>query len=100
MNAAGQDEGKVKYTTLARVQAWFLHKSRENWKKKYMHLKSDAKRLQNRVNDVTKSRKQWRYETKELTRRVQDLEAANAALQEQMAALKKYGQHSSAGVAR
>ena len=100
MNAAGQDDRKAKYTTPARVQAWFLQRSRENWKKKYMHLKTDAKRLQNRVNDVSKSREHWRDETKELTQRVQELEAANAALQEQLAALKKDGQLSSAGPAR
>ena len=99
MSAAGQDDRKGKYTTPARVQAWFLHKSRENWKKKYMQLKTDAKRLQNRVNDVSKSREEWRDETKELTQRVQELEAANAALQEQLAALKKYRWLASAGAA-
>jgi prefoldin subunit 5 len=56
-------------------------------------LKADAKRLQNRVNDVTKSRKQWCDETKQLNRRVQELEAENAALQEQLAAFKKDGLH-------
>jgi uncharacterized protein YlxW (UPF0749 family) len=91
MNASGQEDQKTKYTTPHRVQAWFLHRSRENWKKKYGQLKVDAKRLQNRVNDVTKSREQWRDEAKELTQRVQELEAENAALQEQLAALKKDG---------
>ena len=92
MNALGQDGQKAAYTTPHRVQAWFLHRSRENWKKKYAQLKVDAKRLQNRVNDVTKSREQWRDESKELTQRVQELEAENAALQEQLAAFKKDGQ--------
>ena len=91
MNAAGQVDNKVEYTTPSRVQAWFLGRSRENWKRKYMGLKSDAKRLQNRVNDVTKSREQWRDESKLLKERVHELEAENAALQEQMAALKKDG---------
>lgn len=89
MSATGQDDRKLEYTTSARVQAWFLRRSRERWKKKYMQLKSDAKRLQNRVNDVTKSRKRWREETKEMLQRVQELEAENAALCEQLAALKK-----------
>ena len=91
MSASSHDECMPEYTTPARVQAWFLHRSRENWKKKYMERKADAKRLQNRVNDITKSREQWRDETKQLTQRVQELEAANAALQEQLAALKKDG---------
>jgi uncharacterized protein YlxW (UPF0749 family) len=91
MNVRGQEDQKPAYTTPPRVQAWFLHRSRENWKKKYMEVKADAKRLQNRVNDVTKSREQWREEYKHLTERVQELEAKNAALQEQLAALKKDG---------
>lgn len=90
MNADDQ-EGRVDYTTPPRVQAWFLKRSRDLWKKKYMDLKVDAKRLQNRVHDVGKSREHWRGETEQLTRRVQELEAANAALQEQLAALKKDG---------
>ena len=56
VNAPSQEGQKTKYTTPHRVQAWFLHRSRENWKNKYSQLKVDAKRLQNRVNDVTKSR--------------------------------------------
>jgi len=89
MSATGHDDCKVEYTTSAQVQAWFLRRSRERWKKKYMHLKSDAKRLQNRVNDVTKSREHWREETREMSQRLRELEAENAALHEQLAALKK-----------
>lgn len=91
MSVTGHDDHKTEYTTSPRVQAWFLQKSRENWKKKYRQLKADAKRLQNRVNDVTKSREHWRDETKELTQRFPEMEAENAALQEQLAALKKDG---------
>ncbi len=100
MSASGQDDHKAKYTTPARVQAWFLQKSRDNWKKKYMELKADTKRLQNRVNDVSKSREQWREETKEQSQRVQEVEAENAALREQLAALKKDGPLPATGFAR
>ena len=89
MSAAGQDDRE--YTTSARVQAWFLKRSRNRWKKKYRSLKVEAKRTQNRVNDVTKSREKWRSETETLRQRVRDLEAENAALQDQLAALKKDG---------
>lgn len=81
MDATSQD-GKKKYTTIHRVQAWFLQRSRDNWKQKYKDLKIRAKRLQNRVNDVSRSREGWR-------KRVEELEAQNAVLRE--AALKKYG---------
>jgi len=100
MDAFGQDGLKPEYTTSHRIQAWFLLRSRENWKKKYMELKSDAKRLQNRVNDVTKSREHWRDETQQQTQRIRELEAENAALREQLATLKKDGLLPAAGFAR
>lgn len=98
--AASQDQdSKVRYTTPARVQAWFLHRSRENWKAKYKTVKEDSKRLQNRVNDVTKSREEWRLEARNLERRVRELEAENTALQEQLAASKKDGPRRATGPA-
>ena len=93
MDEAGQEGRPVKsYITSHRVQAWFLGRSRDNWKRKYQDLKVQSKRLQNRVNDVSKSRARWRAEAEQLQRRVQELEAANATLQEQVAAKKK-GRH-------
>jgi uncharacterized protein YlxW (UPF0749 family) len=80
-----QDGNKKRYTTSRRIQAWFLRRSRDKWKDKYKQLKVRAKRLQNSVNDVKRSRESWRQQ-------VEKLEAENAALREQ-AALKKYGQH-------
>ncbi len=100
MSAFGQDGRKPEYSTPARVQAWFLRRSRDNWKNKYMDLKSDEKRLQNRVNDVVKSREQWREECKQHSRRVEELEAEVAALHKQLAALKKDGQLRATGPAR
>lgn len=92
---APHDDDPMEYTTPARVQAWFLRRSRELWKKKYMGLKSDAKRLQNRVNDVSKSREAWREETKQLTQRLRELEAENAALRAQVEGSKKKRQRRS-----
>ncbi len=83
MDAISQDGNTRKYTTLPRVQAWILGRSRDNWKQKYKLLKVHAKRLLNRVNYVTRSRECWREQ-------VRRLEAENAALREQVAA-KKYG---------
>jgi SMC interacting uncharacterized protein involved in chromosome segregation len=91
MKTSCQEDVDVEFTTSFRVQAWFLRKSRDRWKKKYKTLKADAKRLQNRVNDVTKSREEWRADAQELGQRVRELEAENAALHEQLAALKKDG---------
>jgi uncharacterized protein YlxW (UPF0749 family) len=88
MDAISQDGDKKKYTTPQRVQVWFLGRSRDNWKRKYMELKAKAKRLQNHVNDATRSRESWRQQ-------VRELEAQNAALRKQ-AALKKSGQRDGA----
>ena len=98
--ATGQEDREVEFTTPARVQAWFLHRSRELWKKKYKVLKANAKRSQNRVNDVTKSRQQWREQAKQMAERVRELEAENATLQERLAALKKDGVVGTAGPGR
>jgi uncharacterized protein YlxW (UPF0749 family) len=83
MDAEGQDGQERQYKTGYRIQAWFLRRSRDKWKRKYKKLKADAKRLENRVNDVTRSRGGWR-------RKAEQLAAENAALCEQ-AALKKDG---------
>jgi SMC interacting uncharacterized protein involved in chromosome segregation len=89
MQATGHDDEKNEYTTPRWVQAWFLQRSRNLWRRKYKGLKVQSKRLQNEVNDVTKSRKKWRDETKRLQRRVRDLQAEIALLKQQ--ALKKDG---------
>lgn len=99
-STSDQEDRKPQYTTPAYVQAWFLKRSRDNWKRKYMDLKADEKRLRNRVHDVSKSREEWREETKQWKQRVQDLEAQNAALQQQLAALKKDGPLAATGSLR
>lgn len=91
MATTNHDDATKEYKSPPWAQRWFLQRSRENWKKKYMEGKADAKRLENRVNDVTKSREKWREEAKQLSERVRELEAANAALQQQLAAEKKDG---------
>lgn len=91
MDATHCEERQPEYTTSKQVQAWFLKRSRALWKKKYGQLKADEKRLKNRVNDVTKSRERWREEAEQSKTRVRELEAEVAALQQQLAALKKDG---------
>lgn len=97
VDASSHDDGKVEYKTPRWAQVWFLRRSRSNWKRKYMELKTDSKRLQNRVNDIGKSREKWRDETKELEKLVRKLQAENAALREQLAAEKKDGPFAGVG---
>lgn len=100
METCSQEGNKVEYTTPRWVQVWFLRRSRDNWKKKYVSLKANAKRLQNRVNDVSKSREKWRGKSQTLEQRVRELEARNAILQEQLEALKKDGPRTGPGSVR
>lgn len=80
MDATTSQDGQPKtYKTPRWVQVWFLRRSRDNWKRKHQQLKAQAKRLANRVNDVSKSRQRWQEQVKRL-------QQENAALK---AALKK-----------
>lgn len=97
MDVQAEEIGKRKYTTPRWVQAWFLGRSRDRWKRKHGELKTEAKRLQRQVSDVTKSRERWREEALELRQRVRELELQNAAAGERTAALKKCGSSSGPG---
>jgi septal ring factor EnvC (AmiA/AmiB activator) len=68
-----QDE-PVQYQSPRRVQVWFLSRSRRRWKQKYQQLKQEAKRLRNRVADVTKSREKWRAEVEQLRQQLRRCE--------------------------
>jgi chromosome segregation ATPase len=98
MDATGQDDrAEKKYRTPRWVQAWFLGRSRDRWKQKYKTLKAEAKRLQNRVSDVSKSRANWRAQAEQAAQRVQELETEIATLKERDAALKKDGPETCSG---
>ena len=96
MEVSCQDDVTVVYKSPKRVQAWFLLRSRRKWKRKYQELKAQAKRLQNRVSDVTKSREKWRAETEQQRQRLRELDAENAELRAKLQAseaFKKYRPH-------
>jgi len=93
MDASTAEAPRAEYTTPHRVQAWFLGRSRDRWKKKYKNLKAEVGRLKRRVADVTKSREKWRHESEELRRRNQELEAQTMELQQQTMAKKKDRPH-------
>jgi chromosome segregation ATPase len=89
MDATNQDDRE--YSSPPWAQRWFLKRSRDGWKQKYMGVKAEAKKQANRVNDVTKSRDKWRAQTEQLQEQLQALQAENDALREQVAGLKKTG---------
>jgi chromosome segregation ATPase len=69
------------YKTSKQVQAWFLGRSRDLWKQKYADLKVEAKRLQQRVADVDRSRADWRDKAEAALQEAQALRAQLAELQ-------------------
>jgi chromosome segregation ATPase len=80
------------YTTSKQVQAWFLGRSRNRWKKKYAELKLESKRLKQRVADIGRSRADWRSEAEAARQEAQELRTRNAELQAQLDALAKGAQ--------
>src|ERR1700731_3577728 len=83
------------YTTSKQVQAWFLGRSRNGWKKKYAELKVESKRLKQRVADVCASRAVWRSKAEAARQEAQELRTRNAELQAQLDALAKGAQKKS-----
>ena len=83
------------YTTSKQVQAWFLRRSRDLWKKKYAELKVESKRLRQRVADVSKSRAGSRSEADAARQEAQELRTRNAELQAQLDALAEGAQKKS-----
>jgi predicted RNase H-like nuclease (RuvC/YqgF family) len=58
----------------ARKLIRFFQRSRDNWKRKYMELKRERKKLSNQVRAVEKSRDHWKEVAREERRRVNQLE--------------------------
>ncbi len=81
MDATSERDEQSVYTTSKQVQAWFLRRSRDLWKKKYAELKVESKRLRQRVADVCDSREGWRSEVQAARSEAQELRAPNALLQ-------------------
>lgn len=89
MDAVSVEPVSVKYKSPRHAQVWFLERSRRTWKAKYVALKVEQKRSQNRAADSCRARDAWRLRAEAAEQRVRDLEADNAALQEQIAVFKK-----------
>jgi len=67
-----------------RVLASCFRRSRDNWKRKYKELKTELKRCQVRVHDVTRSRQQWREKAEANERELAALQAQLQELQRQV----------------
>jgi len=83
------------YTTSKQVQAWFLRRSRDNWKTKYADLKVETRRLKQHVADADRSRAKWRGEAEQASQEFAKLQAETTRLRTELdaanEALKKNG---------
>jgi chromosome segregation ATPase len=79
--ATDQPDEKPAYTTSKQVQAWFLGRSRDRWKKKAMELRVELKRLRQRVADVGVSRADWRKQVQTARQEIEQLRSQNTELQ-------------------
>ena len=85
---SSDQDSKPAYTTSKQVQAWFLRKSRDRWKKKYADLKVELKRARQRVADTDRSRVQWRSQAEVARQQLEALQTENAQLRAEGAAAK------------
>ena len=76
-----QDDSKTTYKTSKQVQAWFLKRSRDRWKKKARQNNAELKRLRQRVADVDASRAHWREQAESARQEIERLQPAMAELQ-------------------
>jgi DNA repair exonuclease SbcCD ATPase subunit len=89
MDVSSPPDQAVHYSSPKRVQIWFLSKSRACWKAKCMQRKQENKRLKNQVAAVSHSRQEWREQAERHKQRLEQLEAENAQLKDQMERQKK-----------
>jgi uncharacterized coiled-coil DUF342 family protein len=94
-NTFEQDSTTPLYKTSKQVQAWFLRRSRDTWKKKYADLKVEARRLKQHVADAVRSRAKWRDEAEKASQEIAELQAETTRLRTELdaanEALKKTG---------
>jgi len=83
-----QDEAR-EYKSPPHVVRLFLEKSRKTLRKKCRRLKDDNKRLSVQVRDATTSREKWRTRARAQAEHSKELESVVAALQQEVADLKK-----------
>ena len=76
-----------RYRSRPGALAWCFRKSRDLWKAKYQDLKASAKRLTNRVAELTQSRDHWRLKAEQAQGRLATLETHVAGLEAEVAAL-------------
>jgi uncharacterized protein YdaU (DUF1376 family) len=80
----GQGSGSHAFRSPPRVLAGFFQKSRDRWKQKCLHVKTELKRVKVRVADVSKSRDAWRNKAEDKQRQLEALQAQLQELQDQV----------------
>jgi gas vesicle protein len=86
MSSVMADQGKSgnEFRSPARVLASFFRKSRDQWKRKCRDAKTELKRFQVRVSDVSKSRDAWKEKAEATQRELAALQAQVQQLQDRL----------------
>ena len=79
-----EDVDLDRFRSPIRVLARCFQRSRDNWKRKYMELKSELKRCQVRMHDMAESRRQWREKAEATERELAALQRELQELQRQV----------------
>jgi uncharacterized protein YdaU (DUF1376 family) len=72
-----------------RILVRFFHRSRDNWKQKYMAVKAEIKRFKNQAADARRSRQQWKAKAQTFKAEALRLESELTELQSRLEANKK-----------
>jgi chromosome condensin MukBEF complex kleisin-like MukF subunit len=75
-----------KYKSPLRALARFFRMSRDRWKAKAQELKTEQKRLKNRVADARRSREDWKTRAQAVELQLAEERAKNLELQDLLAA--------------
>ena len=87
------EQGNKVYKSPKRILVRFFRRSRDAWKRKYLELKKEHKRLQNQVADVRRSREQWRQEAEAAAEESARLQQAVTEMESQLETAEKKGAH-------
>lgn len=71
--ASSDARTQFEFKSPRRILVRFFKRSRDNWKRKYMEIKKEIKRLHNRAADARKSRDHWKQLAKQRQGRVEEL---------------------------
>ena len=82
-------EEKKEYKSPKGKMIVFFEKSRNQWKEKCLSAKQKLEIFRNRINFLEKSKEYWKVQTKDMKKRISEMESTEKVLKDALAAIKK-----------